>query len=965
MAGMHDKDIYKRPYIRPNENWVCGLAAEGRPCPKGPSRGGKCNHGFECAPARVGDRWVCTRPDQYGGPCDDPTQASPDFGPHVVNGVGVCCRRVHCTPRRSLRALRGRVSVVICAAFAGVVLFVAGSPWRDQLFSPGPLTAAHQGASMGALEEMEHAASHAAARTRESGAEGCHICHAKAEGGLASLVQAAFGGGVGAPQSQQCLECHTEDLGETALFAHALPPDGLASHTEDASAEPFKARRSLSLALASLSPGVKTGAGGEMACAACHREHHGAEFDLKFLDNQQCQTCHVKQFDHFAGGHPEFSTVASAKGYDYPYRRRTRIIYDHASHERDYFQREEIRAHAPGDCRSCHDIAPGASVTSLRPYEEMCAACHNSNIVAGRSSWIPVFAFPSIEFDAYDIVEEETGMTGIPRTADKPVSPFMLLLLSALHADDPGAMERFGQDLALLDEFNGDLSGIVFDEDPAVAGRLFTGVQTVYGGAMDRDSGGLRETARALLAKVEGGMPDASRFDAMFGFPKPGATVADIADDAARKDIVEMGGWLALESGYRADPGAWNVLLSGLPEFAALDEDAADAPAPAFFAGFRDFKAWFEKHITVDGEAWRDAGSGEEIGGDSWRALIDGAAGAGRSGGGDESAEAEEGADAEETAPEADSAEADASDAEPSEPDALATFSAWLRDLSSVKDWMEASIDLSGGRWTLRTPSSLYYRPTGHADPFLTAWLDYAAARYGRNRAAAMIFDELSGRRQGLGVGACMKCHTVDAERDLGGGKAVLVNWKGRPEQREFTKFNHTPHLKLMDCAQCHRAPWIEDSRARLHVALAASAEEEAAAESGAEPEPAADEPAGDTAAAPDTPTAPAMAYLDSFKAEKGGLEIGVNFSNWRHTSGEFAFTSNFEPVAREDCARCHVPGKAGDSCLICHNYHVDHSNRTAGIASLSALIAVPAPEVEDAGVEETVEEETVESAAE
>ncbi len=108
MAGMQDKDIYKRPYVRPNGNWVCGRSAEGRPCPHGPSTRGKCTAQHECKPAQVGDRWVCTRPEQYGGPCDDPALPDPSFGPVVVEGVGVCCRKVHCTPQRSIRAMRGR-----------------------------------------------------------------------------------------------------------------------------------------------------------------------------------------------------------------------------------------------------------------------------------------------------------------------------------------------------------------------------------------------------------------------------------------------------------------------------------------------------------------------------------------------------------------------------------------------------------------------------------------------------------------------------------------------------------------------------------------------------------------------------------------------------------------------------------------------------------------------------------------
>jgi hypothetical protein len=136
-------------------------------------------------------------------------------------------------------------------------------------------------------------------------------------------------------------------------------------------------------------------------------------------------------------------------------------------------------------------------------------------------------------------------------------------------------------------------------------------------------------------------------------------------------------------------------------------------------------------------------------------------------------------------------------------------------------------------------------------------------------------------------------------------------------------------------------------------VAKAASAEEENAAtpddgavapetESEAEESPAVDEAAPESEA---SAAVPLMAYLDSFKASTEGLELGVNFSNANQGAGGHAFVSNFEPVAKGDCTRCHVQGKAGDSCLICHNYHIKEQNRSMGIQSLRELIAAdPAP---------------------
>ena len=62
----------------------------------------------------------------------------------------------------------------------------------------------------------------------------------------------------------------------------------------------------------------------DLYCATCHQEHKGVNFNLNKISNEQCRSCHVLKFDSFDGHHPNFE--------NYPFERRTRIIYDHASH---------------------------------------------------------------------------------------------------------------------------------------------------------------------------------------------------------------------------------------------------------------------------------------------------------------------------------------------------------------------------------------------------------------------------------------------------------------------------------------------------------------------------------------------------------------------------------------------------------------------------------------------------------
>ena len=57
----------KNRYERPNQDWVCGHAAEGHACPLGPDARGGCRHTGECQPAKKGERWSCMRSEAEGG----------------------------------------------------------------------------------------------------------------------------------------------------------------------------------------------------------------------------------------------------------------------------------------------------------------------------------------------------------------------------------------------------------------------------------------------------------------------------------------------------------------------------------------------------------------------------------------------------------------------------------------------------------------------------------------------------------------------------------------------------------------------------------------------------------------------------------------------------------------------------------------------------------------------------------
>lgn len=114
-------------------------------------------------------------------------------------------------------------------------------------------------------------------------------------------------------------------------------------------------------------------------------------------------------------------------------------------------------------------------------------------------------------------------------------------------------------------------------------------------------------------------------------------------------------------------------------------------------------------------------------------------------------------------------------------------------------DKAEARV-LEGGWYRRDEAYTIYYRPTGHEDGFLAAWLG-ALVRSDEPSARA-VFAQLSATGA---PGVCMKCHTVD---DTPNGP--IVNWlTARPEPnfRPFTTFKHDAHFSLMGlqgCSTCH-----------------------------------------------------------------------------------------------------------------------------------------------------------------
>ncbi|WP_162901647.1 hypothetical protein [Breoghania sp. L-A4] len=120
-------------YERPQDRWVCGRLAEGKPCSLGPGAKGQCRVTAACQPHRDGDRWECRRSQQDGGPCD--------AGP--LPGGRCCIQLERCVPQPSLRATRRRVSLWAACLVVGLAVVGLSGSQASRFLMPGPLSAHH------------------------------------------------------------------------------------------------------------------------------------------------------------------------------------------------------------------------------------------------------------------------------------------------------------------------------------------------------------------------------------------------------------------------------------------------------------------------------------------------------------------------------------------------------------------------------------------------------------------------------------------------------------------------------------------------------------------------------------------------------------------------------------------------------------------------------------------------------
>jgi hypothetical protein len=467
-------DYSANQYERPNQPWVCGLTAAGQACAAGPTARGRCPALAECAPTRDGDRWQCHRSALRGGPCDE--------GPTPEGGCG---RVLKCHPVRSLRMKRGRFVAACGMLVVGGAMIALSANWRDRVIRPGPLARQH-------AQLLERA---------DGGAPNCGACHAAAAqnvaGWAASLVIAQNDQ---PSQSQLCMNCHDKSISkDLALAAHNVPPEALRQITtsrplflplplgEGRGEGEFPTLRTPSPLPKGEGPSAQQSSDRfftAIACATCHREHHGATADLTSMDNVTCQTCHRQRYDSFAGDHPYFGL--------WPYQRRTRIAFNHASHRGKHF----VEKKQAFDCRACHVSDASGAVEQTVNYETACAACHDEKIATSVGRGVAMFAVPTLDIAAMKKAGHDVGPWPAEATGDFDgrLPPAMKLLLAA----DPKAAQAIaalGVDFDFQDVDLGDAKQL------AAAAELAAAIKSLFGDVSARGPAAVRDRLSATLGR--------------------------------------------------------------------------------------------------------------------------------------------------------------------------------------------------------------------------------------------------------------------------------------------------------------------------------------------------------------------------------------------------------------------------------------------------------------------------------
>ena len=296
--------------------------------------------------------------------------------------------------RRDLLAVLLAVVTVVCL---GSAIFLSKG---TQLLMPGPLASAH-----GAIEN-------------------CSACHTKSGKGKLSWLHGLVAGDPLA-DSKACLTCHK--MPATAFNAHGASAEVLKQSTARLTKVAAGIPQPQSARVQSTAFPTHDMVARGLYCATCHQEHQGVSFNLNKISNEQCRSCHVVKFDSFDGHHPKFE--------NYPFKRRTRIIYDHAGHFGKHYPevaKKDSARRIPDTCSTCHNSNQDKRVMAVAPFDQTCSACHLDQIIGKERvsgpKGIAFLALPGM--DLQTLKKKSVSIGEWPEASDAALTPFMKVMIS-------------------------------------------------------------------------------------------------------------------------------------------------------------------------------------------------------------------------------------------------------------------------------------------------------------------------------------------------------------------------------------------------------------------------------------------------------------------------------------------------------------------------------------------------------
>ena len=288
------------------------------------------------------------------------------------------------------------LALVTAVCLGSALFFSKGT----QLLMPGPLTSGH-----GAIEN-------------------CSACHTKSGSNKMSWLHGLVAANPLA-DSKACLTCHK--MPNTAFNAHGASAEVLKQSTRRLTKIAAGSAAPRSAIAQSVAFPMKDVMAGGLYCATCHQEHQGISFSLNKISNEQCRSCHVVKFDSFDGLHPNFK--------NYPFKRRTGIIYDHASHFGKHYPdlaKKDPAKRAPATCSACHNSNGDRRVMATAPFDQTCTCCHLGQILGKeRVSGPKGIAFLTLPgLDLETLKKKNASVGEWPDASDTALTPFMKLIIS-------------------------------------------------------------------------------------------------------------------------------------------------------------------------------------------------------------------------------------------------------------------------------------------------------------------------------------------------------------------------------------------------------------------------------------------------------------------------------------------------------------------------------------------------------